>query len=328
MKWKETTMTKAITFKPPEQVWFQLFGPVTAYADGREVPMGGQKERCLLAVLLLAKGKRVSRARLAQWLWDDADKPAQAIYEVVSAVRGHLRLAGLGQKLVNKGGMYELDIDPNNVDIHRFNSLTNPSPEVDDEHRQRMLGEALRLPVGEPLADLDGLMVESFRDQLSRKFRDTEIRYHQIDVRHGRHLDRIPDLDRLFRAAPEDARIAGLYMYALHQANRAVDALDVYAAHRNRLAASGIDPDQKLKDLQVSILRNEPDLSQHANTFLGGTPATAPRSSTVDDEPEAETDAPEPETPQPVGPRAKTVFNGPVTTSGNTVFGIQLGGAP
>ena len=48
---------------------FRILGPFEV-EDGRPIPLGGAKQRSLLALLLLARGGPVSTDRLIEEIWD------------------------------------------------------------------------------------------------------------------------------------------------------------------------------------------------------------------------------------------------------------------
>ena len=48
---------------------FRILGPLQVLDEGREVPLGGAKQRALLALLLLDPNRVVSRDRLIDELW-------------------------------------------------------------------------------------------------------------------------------------------------------------------------------------------------------------------------------------------------------------------
>ena len=50
-------------------VEFRLLGPVEAVMDGHALPLGGRRQRALLALLLLEPGRTVSSDRLVEELW-------------------------------------------------------------------------------------------------------------------------------------------------------------------------------------------------------------------------------------------------------------------
>lgn len=328
-------MTKEIAPAPPvRQVWFRLFGPVAAYADGQSLDLGSKRERRLLVALLVAAGSRVARGPLAEWVWDDVPgKPVERLYEVARDLRRRLAAAGLAEKLGSKDGWYSFDVEPERVDIHQFQVMVNRALALDGEPRREMLANALKLcGGGEPLAGLDGFEVESLRARLTGQVREVEIMVNQTDLRHGRFERPLPGLDRLFRSAPDDMRVAGLYMYALHRVGRTADALAVYPRHRKaHTEASGLTVGKPLRDLHKSILDGKTDLGHEVEVFLGGPPvppATPPEPDEPTGERRSRTDRADAATSgaAPVHATTETVFNAPVNADGHAVFGISIGG--
>ena len=68
---------------------FAILGPVEARVDGAALPLGGPKQRALLAILLLNANEPVSRDRLIAGLWGDRPPPsaAQSLDSYVSRLR-------------------------------------------------------------------------------------------------------------------------------------------------------------------------------------------------------------------------------------------------
>jgi DNA-binding SARP family transcriptional activator len=60
-------------------VEFAVLGPVAVARDGRDLPLGGRKQRALLAILLLHANEVVSRDRLIDGLWGERP-PATAAH--------------------------------------------------------------------------------------------------------------------------------------------------------------------------------------------------------------------------------------------------------
>jgi DNA-binding SARP family transcriptional activator len=50
---------------------FHILGPLEVIASGQALDLGGQKQRALLAILLLEANHVVSTSRLIEALWDD-----------------------------------------------------------------------------------------------------------------------------------------------------------------------------------------------------------------------------------------------------------------
>jgi len=57
---------------------FRLLGPLEALSDGRPLPLGGQKQRGVLALLLLHANEVVSTDRLIDEVW--GARPPNTVY--------------------------------------------------------------------------------------------------------------------------------------------------------------------------------------------------------------------------------------------------------
>src|ERR1051326_5795159 len=71
---------------------FRILGPLEVEVEGQQVPLGGLKQRALVAVLLLHPNEVVSRDRLIDALWGER-APASAqrsLDSYVSRLRGLL----------------------------------------------------------------------------------------------------------------------------------------------------------------------------------------------------------------------------------------------
>jgi hypothetical protein len=69
----------------------ELLGPVEAWVDGRQVALGGQRPRALLAVLALRRGRVVSSEQLIDELW--GEEPPERARETVQVHVSRLRRA-------------------------------------------------------------------------------------------------------------------------------------------------------------------------------------------------------------------------------------------
>jgi DNA-binding SARP family transcriptional activator len=135
---------------------FGILGPFEVADDqGREVALGGLKQRSVLAILLLRAGEVVSRDRLIDELWGEHAPPtaAKTIQVYVSNLRKALR-DGL---LITRGRGYVLQTDRSEVDALRFEGLAargrRALQDGNASYARELLGEALELWRGPPLAE-------------------------------------------------------------------------------------------------------------------------------------------------------------------------------
>ncbi len=68
---------------------YRILGPLQVEDDGRPVPLGGPKQRALLALLVLRENEVVPRERLIEDLWGEGapETAATALQGYVSALR-------------------------------------------------------------------------------------------------------------------------------------------------------------------------------------------------------------------------------------------------
>src|SRR3954451_4069719 len=143
---------------------FRLLGPLEALTSGAAVPLGGPKQRALLALLLFRAGKAVARDTLIDALWGERQPAtaAAALHGYVSQLRKALepgRLSGEAPSvLVTREPGYALMVAPQTIDAERFRQLVGDGRALlgkgDPEPAARLLREALGLWRGPALADL------------------------------------------------------------------------------------------------------------------------------------------------------------------------------
>ena len=130
---------------------FCVLGPVEVCEGGRKMPLGGPKQRALLADLILNAGTVVSAARLIDDVWGDTS-PVSAGHTVetyISRLRRVLRDGSRPEVLLTRPPGYLLDVEPEHVDVLRFGQLvkdgTAAAGRGDHEEASAVLGAALAL---------------------------------------------------------------------------------------------------------------------------------------------------------------------------------------
>ncbi|MCE6996592.1 tetratricopeptide repeat protein [Saccharothrix sp. S26] len=233
-----------------------VLGPVEVVHGPRPVAVPGPQLRCVLAVLAAQAGRVVPVARLAEALWDVPPATARGTVQVyVSRLRK--LLAGPGVALVGAGGGYRLDIDPDDVDLHRFREVAGRArASADVAVRRRLLGQALGEWRGEPLvgtADgpLRNRLVVALEEERLAALEDRL----EADLELGRHHDVVGELAALAAEHPGRERVAGALMPALHRCGRRVEALEVYRRLRGSLVEqAGVEPGADLRHLHQRLL--------------------------------------------------------------------------
>src|SRR3954467_9698369 len=145
---------------------FRLLGPLEALTSGAPVPLGGPKQRALLALLLFRAGNAVARDALIDALWGERPPAtaATALHGYVSQLRKALepqRQSGAAPSLlVAREPGYALRAAPEQVDAERFRRLAADGrarlAAGDAAAAAALLREALALWRGPGLADIAG----------------------------------------------------------------------------------------------------------------------------------------------------------------------------
>src|SRR5262249_58225914 len=116
---------------------FRVLGPLEVAANGTFLPLGGAKQRAVLALLLLHANEVVSTDRLIDELWGGSppESAANMLHGYVSHLRKLLepgRARGEHELLVSRAPGYVLEIRDEQLDAERFDRLTREGREVLD----------------------------------------------------------------------------------------------------------------------------------------------------------------------------------------------------
>jgi len=239
---------------------FRILGPLEVASDGRVLPLGGLKQRALLAHLLLHPNEVVTTERLVDDLWGE-DPPRRATKALQMHVLGLRRVLEEG-RLETQGRGYRLRIDPGELDLERVETLADDAARNAPEAAASMLREALSLFRGEPLADV---VYEPFA--AAETARLAELRLHlleervEADLALGHHAALVPELESFVIEHPLRERLRGQLMLALYRGGRQADALEIYREGRAILVDSlGLEPGAELRRLEAAILQQDPAL--------------------------------------------------------------------
>lgn len=242
---------------------FRILGPLEVWQQGEPLPIRGSKQRALLAVLLLHANEVVSTDRLLDLLW--GDEPPQARTTALRVRVSQLRKAlGSGEgKLRTQAPGYVLLLAPGELDLHRFEQFMSAAERAEPAAAAELLGEALGLWRGPPLADL---AFETFAQAAIRRLEELRLvaleRRIEADLMLGQATELVGELQALVAEHPLRERFRGQLMLALYRSGRQAEALDVYRATREVLFEQlAIEPSPALRGLEQKILQQDPSLA-------------------------------------------------------------------
>lgn len=250
-------------------VSIRVLGSLGAERDGEAVPLGGRRQRAVLALLVSRRGQVVSVDRMFDDLWQGAP-PAQAVTSLQAYVSNLRRLLEPGRAprtpaklLVSAPPGYALRLPDDAVDAWRFERLLHDARELlaadaADAARQR-LTEALALwrgPAYAESADESWAFPEATRlDELRLVARELRT---AAELRGADPAAAAPEAELLTRDAPLREEGWRLHALALWAAGRQADALGALRRARAVLAAEvGLDPGPALTALEAAILAQD-----------------------------------------------------------------------
>src|SRR5215207_9162337 len=248
----------------------RVLGPLEAHGDTGPIPLGGQKQRALLSLLILNAGRVVATDRLLDELWGE-DPPKTAATSLQNMVSNLRKALGV-ERLETRPPGYRLVVDEAETDLGRFERLVAQAREVSDEPRSRTLSAALALWRGAPLADF---AYETFAQGEIRRLEERRLSIveERIDagLGCGREHELVGELEPLVAQQPFRERLRGQYMLALYRAGRQAEALQSYHDVRRGLVDElGIEPGRSLQDLFARILRHDQSLERRDEVAATG----------------------------------------------------------
>ena len=252
----------------------RILGPFQLEDGGRQITVGGVKQRAVLADLVLNANEVVPSEQLLLDLWGEESPPSAA--NSLQAAISRLRRVLPSGRLITAAPGYELRIFPAELDVKQFEQLIFEGREAlvarAPADAARTLDQALALWRGPPLADF---RYEPFaQTEIARL---EELRLTCLEERIEARLalasggDLTAELRRLVSEHPFRERLHGQLMLALYRSGRQAEALEVYRDFRDTLREElGLEPLPTLRELEAAILRHDPVLSPRSAT--AGTP--------------------------------------------------------
>lgn len=243
---------------------FRILGPFEVWAGSSQIEIGGTKRSALLALLVLRANEVVGRDRLIDELWGECPPrtAAASLHNHVSRLRKVLGPERLG----TRASGYVLRVQPDEVDLHRFERLVHDAEPLPAKKRSDMLAKALALWRGPALADL--VFEPALNDEIARL---DELRLAAVerrvdaDLELGSNAAVVAELKGLIGAHPLREGFRSQLMLALYRDGRQAEALEVYRETRLLLADElGLEPSPALRELERAVLCQDPALAPTA----------------------------------------------------------------
>ncbi|MGH2679738.1 MAG: BTAD domain-containing putative transcriptional regulator [Actinomycetota bacterium] len=263
--------------KPARSVYggrmqFRVLGPLEVDTGGGPIPLGGPKQRAVLAHLLVRANQTVPADTLVDEIW--GEEPPEQARNIIQTYVSHLRKALGRERIQSQAPGYRLRLDHSELDVTRFDDLMRDARKtlpVDPTIAVGTLDDALALWRGPALADLadqPSLLAEAARlDELRLEAQEVRIEGLLAGGTEGRAIG---ELEGLLARHPWRESLWGLLMLAYYRDGRQAEALRSYQRAREILADElGLDPSPELLRLHDRILQQDPGLDLRGEPLRG-----------------------------------------------------------
>jgi predicted ATPase/DNA-binding SARP family transcriptional activator len=263
-----------------EGLELRLLGAFEVVAGGRSLPLGGARQRAVLARLALSANELVPTDQLVDQVWGGA--PPGGAVTTLQVYVSHLRkaLTATTATIETRRPGYVLVVDPAVIDARRFEDLVKRAEArraADPADAAALLRDALALWRGPALADFayePFASVEASRLEELR-LRATELRV-DADLALGRAADVVGELEALVSEHPLREAFWGQLMLALYRSGRQGEALRTYRRAADHLGEElGLEPGAALQRLEQSILIQDTSLDAEARPVAGAPTAAS-----------------------------------------------------
>ena len=232
---------------------FRLLGPVEVRVGVDAVDIGPAKQRCVLAVLVLATEPQLAAGTLVDRVWGDQppDEARNALYSYLTRLRRVLR--GSGVEIRRRSGGYVIDVGRGSVDVRELGELVNEA-KAEPPRRAELLGRALDLWHGEPLSGLAGDWAERTRVSLRRQRLGLLTEWAAVCRAEGDAAGVVTRLRPALQTYPLAEALAAQLVRALHEAGQTAEALDCYETTVRRLSEDlGAEPGPMLLEAYQDV---------------------------------------------------------------------------
>ena len=226
---------------------FRILGPLEVLEDGRQVGLGGAKQRALLAVLLLHANEVVSTDTLSM-------RSGRTRFQRPAGRHSRCTSRSSARRSAENDSRHERPAIcfawRRQLDLERFRRLAGAGKFAE----AWPYGEGRRCPTSRISAS------PRARSAASKSFARLYRGRVDVDLAAGRHATLVGELEMLVAKHPLRERLRAQLMLALYRAGRQAEALQAYQDARTPVEDLGIEPSPELRELQRAVLEQDPML--------------------------------------------------------------------
>jgi DNA-binding SARP family transcriptional activator len=246
---------------------FRILGPVEIAIGTERVELGGIRQQIVVATLLLSPNNVVTVDRLLEAMYgEDLPPTARAQVQIsISALRRIFAAYCRDPVIATHAHGYVINVESERLDSERFAVLVASARAAreagDIDLAVARYRDALRQWRGPALEGIDSVLLRAAAHSLDEQRIAVNVERLTLELDLGRHHELIGELRELVREYPLRERLRGQLMLALYRCDRAAEALGVYGqARRTMIEELGIEPGERLQQLEHAILNGDPAL--------------------------------------------------------------------
>jgi DNA-binding SARP family transcriptional activator len=264
---------------------FRILGPTDVRCGDTPLRIGAQKQRAVLAMLLLNANRVVSTSALIDGLWgDDPPSTAGAALQVhVGKLRQTLHCSGVSSPIVTRAPGYLVQVDTDGLDVARHEDLARRGREALEQRRwveaSSLFSRARGQWRGPALADVaDQPFAYAAVARLEEERLAVMADGFDADLGRGAHAEIVSGLREATALHPLRERFWEQLVLALYRAGNQAEALAAFQSARSTLVEHvGIGPGARLRELETAVLNQSPSL----DLVTSGLEGPPPNASTI-----------------------------------------------
>ncbi|MEU8759650.1 BTAD domain-containing putative transcriptional regulator [Streptomyces sp. NPDC048659] len=247
---------------------FRLLGPLEVLGPGGPALITAERQRIVLAVLLLEPNRIVPMGTLVDAVWGDSPPPtARAQIQIcVSIVRASMAKAGLPDVIQTRSPGYFVEVADGELDLHVFEGAATAGRAAAEAGRFEEAAAAFETALGlwRGSACFGGGITSTVLQAPAARLDEQRLTVVEqwVDARLalGLHQPLVARLIDLVMQNPLREHLRAQLMVALSRSGRQAEALEIYRRGRRELIDElGIEPGEELRRLQESILSGRLD---------------------------------------------------------------------
>lgn len=254
---------------------FRILGPLEIAVGEDRLELAGTRQQVVVATLLLSANRVVPMDRLLEALYgEDLPPTARAQAQIsISSLRRLFTSVSKETIIATRPQGYAITVGSGRLDSEQFEKLVAAAQAARAAGQlDQAMGyyrDALRFWRGPALEGIDSQLIRVAASRLDEQ-RITAIEDRiDLELALGRHHELVGELGELVEEHPLREQLRGQLMLALYRCDRTAEALQAYRhARRTLIDELGIEPGERLQQLERAILTSDPGLGLPARAVV------------------------------------------------------------